>query len=278
MKNLTKSDIKILAKSNNISEREFLILLAEIVKSSYSKLFFETEFNLSNHEFDKLLTYIERRSMSEPISKILEKKEFYGINFKTNQHTLDPRPETELIIDMFQKYYQDKNQKLSILDLGSGTGCIGLSILSLYKNAMVDFVDISQNALNVAIQNSKNLEFFDRSKFILSNWFENITEKYDIIVSNPPYISDGFDLDAEVLYDPSIALFAGSKGMDAYNIIIPNASNYLHDNGKLFLEIGFDQKQKILTLNNNLKVLEIAKDISGIDRTFIFEKYNYLTS
>lgn len=272
MKNLTKSDIKILSKSKNVSEREFLILLADVLKSSYSKLFFETEFNLSDFEFEKLLTYLERRSMSEPISKILEKKEFYGINFKTNQHTLDPRPETELIIDMFQKYYQDKNQKLSILDLGSGTGCIGLSILSLYKNATVDFVDISQKALDVAIQNSKNLEFFDRSKFIISNWFENITEKYDVIVSNPPYISENFDLEPEVLYDPSIALFAGSKGMDAYEVIIPNVSNYLYENGKLFLEIGFDQKQKILTLNNNLKVLEIAKDISGIDRTFIFEK------
>ena len=173
---------------------------------------------------------------------------------------------------MFTKYYTNTNEHLKILDLGCGTGCIGLSILLLYNNAELHLVDISQKALEIAEINAKSLEVIDRCKLIKSNWFEKINNTYDVIVSNPPYISNDYKLDKEVLYDPPEALFSGSDGMNAYNVILPEASLYLKSNGKLFIEIGYNQLSKIKQLNTNLKIIDITKDLNNIDRVVTFCK------
>jgi release factor glutamine methyltransferase len=278
MISIDKSYIKAISNVYSITEKEALTLLSDIVNVDYTKLFFEDIYNLEELQLETFLKYVKRRGASEPISKILEKKEFYGNVFKTNRYTLDPRPETELLIDLFQIYFKDKNQDISILDLGSGTGCIGFSILSIYKNARCEFVDVSRETLDVSFENANTLDLQDRCKFTLSNWFENVHGKYDAIVTNPPYISTSHVLSNEVLYDPDIALYAGEDGMDTFNEIIPNSVHYLKGDGKLITEIGFDQKDKIMemsciqTPDSMLKILQIAQDHAGHGRAVVFER------
>ena len=268
---LTIEDIENLANENHVSIKETSLLVAHILQKSYTEVFFSKKINFSVKQYDVLKDFLKRRKNKEPISKILQKKEFYGAEYTTNSYTLDPRPETELIVDLFQKYFPDKKQKLDILDLGCGTGCIGLSILDLYKNSNVEFVDIDENTLQVCIDNSKEKNLFSRSKFTLSNWFSEINNQFDVIVSNPPYICEHYNLDKEVLYDPKIALFAGQNGLDAYKKIVPNLGKYLKHDGIAILEIGYDQKDSVLNLNTHpLKVLEVAKDLNDIDRTIVF--------
>ena len=269
---ITRSNLKQICNNYNVTIREGLLLLQDILNINYTELFFKDIINLSDLQYSVFIEYIKRRSNSEPISKIIGYKYFYNNKFYTNRFTLDPRPETELIIELFTKYYINKNEHLKILDLGCGTGCIGLSILLLYNNAELHLVDISQDALNIAKLNAKSLNVIDRCKLIKSDWFEEIDDTYEVIVSNPPYISTTYNLDKEVLYDPPEALFAGNEGMDAYNIIIPNAPLYLKINGKLFIEIGYNQVNKIKLVNSKLKIVEIAKDLSNIDRIVVLEK------
>ncbi len=269
---ISKLDISTLANYHNILQREALLLLADILKSTYSKLFFEKSIQLSGDDLETFKSYLIRRENGEPISKIIQKKEFYGIFYKTTRDTLDPRPETELIVDLFRKNYINENEKLNILDLGAGTGCVGLSILKYYQNAKCSFIDISENALYIAKENAKILNLSQRCDFKISDWFQNITETYDVIVSNPPYISKNYDLEKEVLYDPELALFAENEGMAAYQTIIPTASKFLKSNGLLIIEIGFDQFQKIQEIQTDLTLLKIEKDLSGIYRTCVFQK------
>lgn len=257
--------------SKKISKREILILLANIVKRKSSELFFEKEFFLTDAEYDLFTSFIKRRENHEPIAKIIEKREFYGFEFKTSSETLDPRPETELLVDLFQKYFPDKNAALKILDLGTGTGCIGLSLLKLYRNAKADLTDISDGALDVAKFNAAKLKLNHRANFIKSDWFQNVFQKYDAIVSNPPYICDNFQLDFETSYDPKAALFAGKDGLDAYKKILPNASKFLRDHGLLFVEIGFDQSETILTIQSDLEFVELQNDLAKLPRTVVFE-------
>jgi release factor glutamine methyltransferase len=267
---LKKKDIAELAKENNVSERDVFLLLSDILRESFSTVFFMRTIDLTDYEFFKLVDYVSRLRNKEPISKIIKKKEFYGIEFKTSEHTLDPRSETELIIDLFQKHFQDRSEGLKILDLGAGTGCIGLSLLSIYKNYFVEFVDISQQALDVAIENARNLSLIERCSFTKSDWFSEISEKYDAIVSNPPYISSCCELSKSTLYDPEIALFAGVEGLDCHVAILSEADKFMKPLGKLFLEIGFDQLEKVLKIKTSLKLIEIAKDLQGTDRVIVF--------
>ena len=267
---ITLTTIKKLSCEYGVSIHGSLILLSNILKSDYSEIFFKKDFEISEAELETLISFLERRGRGEPIAKIIENKEFYGLNFKTTSATLDPRPDTETIIDLFKDYHPNNLEKINILDLGSGTGCLGITILTLFPNATCCFSDISLEALDIAKENAVRLGVFDRSTFRISNWFENINEVFDAIVSNPPYVSDDYELDRETLYDPKIALFAGHDGLDAYNIILPQSQIHLNQNGLLFIEIGFDQLKKIKNITHNLKLIKIGQDLSGIDRVIVF--------
>ena len=270
MKTLTKDALKNLAIGYNVSYRETLLLLVHIINDEYSHLFFEKTYDISADDYQNLHLFLSRRNKGEPIAKILGRKEFYGFSFKTTKDTLDPRPETELLIDLFKKYHLDNSQHLQILDLGAGTGCIGITLLKFFPNAVCCFSDMSAKALSITQENATMHRVLDRSEFILSDWFENIDKKFDVIISNPPYVATSYELDRETMYDPEIALFAGSDGMDAYRNILPNAPKYLNSEGSLLLEIGYDQAEKIKQIPSELKLARMEKDLAGIRRACIF--------
>ena len=270
MISIEKKELNQVIKKNQLQNNDVLLLIAHIFKKNYTSIFFQQKFYFSKNEYQIFESMIARLSKKEPLAKIVEQKEFYSLTYKTNEHTLDPRPETELLIDLFQKYFPNNKQHLEILDLGSGTGCIGLSILAIYQNAICDFVDISKPALDICCENARFCNLEKRATFIESNWFQNITKKYDAILSNPPYIDENYDLDREVLYDPQIALFAGKNGLDAYQKILPNINSYLKNQKIAIIEIGYDQQAQVLCINKNLKVLETRQDIHGLDRAVVF--------
>ena len=249
--------------------KEALILLADILERTYTDLFFSKYVEINNEQLCKFQSYVQRRLSHEPIAKILGYKEFYGIKFKTTENTLDPRPETELLIDLTKKYFE-KNEKFNVLDLGCGTGCIGLTIATTFPNSNVDLCDISIKALEVTEYNMHSLHLKDRCKLIHSNWFENINNKYDLIISNPPYVANSYNLDADTLYDPDIALYGGIDGLDAYYNILSRASKYL--NKLLILEIGFDQAESIANINTDLHLISIFKDLSDNSRAVLYKK------
>lgn len=255
--------------------RNIARLISHIKNVPYHHILFNREkIEMRDEEYTIFLNFLYRLMKNEPISKIINKKEFYGFEFFTNEYTLDPRFETEIIVDIFRKYISNTSQNLNILDLGCGTGCIGISIMNIYKNVYVDFVDIENKTLGVCMMNARKYNVLDRSNFIQSNWFQNIHKKYDTIVSNPPYISTDYKLDRSVLFDPYISLFSGKNGMDSYREIIPNIHKFLVKNGHAFIEIGFDQYNQIMSLihdNFNIKFIECIKDLNGIDRTFVIQ-------
>ena len=206
-----------------------------------------------------------------PLQYILNKATFFDDVYFVDENVLIPRPETELLVNEIVKYSTNKTK---ILEIGTGSGCIAISIAKILKNDSITSCDISQGALNVAKLNAQNICPNRKIKFVESDIFENIAEKFDIIVSNPPYIDIEFkkDMQEEVLkFEPHNALFAENSGMLFYEKIIKNARNYLNQNGILAFEVGINQAQKVKELleNSNFSKVIIITDLSSIDRVVL---------
>ena len=241
--------------------------------------------NITNKEIKKFKYLIKERLAGKPVSRIINKRNFWKMEFKLNEATLDPRPDSETLIYAVLNHFINKLQPLKILDLGSGSGCLGLSLLDEYQNSKVSFFDTSQKSLEIVKNNSLKFGLSERSKFLHLNWkddnwdttlikIENDT-KFDIIISNPPYIptDDIKKLQKEVKeYDPPIALDGGKDGMDAYKLIIPKLRNLIKTDGKIFLEIGKGQENCVskIGIEHGLKLIELQKDLSGVNRVIVF--------
>jgi release factor glutamine methyltransferase len=210
----------------------------KIIINSHNKVYKSTI-----NEFNRLIT---RRSTSEPLAYIFKNKEFWSKNFFVNKNTLIPRPETELLCDIVIKTLKNKNP--FILDIGTGTGCILLSILSEIKKAKGIGVDISTKAIAVAKKNSSNLGLNSRAKFFASSLNNVDNYRFDVIVSNPPYIKTGDikNLSDDVRkFEPKIALDGGKDGLDVIKKIIYKSKTILKKLGLLALEIGYGQHYKV---------------------------------
>ena len=208
-----------------------------------------------------------------PVSKIIHSKWFYGIEFYTNKNTLDPRPDTETLVEAVIKDCTT-NENRDILDMGTGTGCIICAICKNVPNTNGVAIDKSRAALRVANKNIKKLRLKDKIKTVHAN-FSNFKsdKKFDIIVSNPPYIKHG-DLRVNIgaTFDPKIALYAKNDGFAAYEQIAKNAKKLLKSDGKIYIEIGVGQSNQIIKIFNlhGWKFERTEPDLSGINRVLIF--------
>lgn len=209
-----------------------------------------------------LTDWLERAKNNEPLTKIVEERAFWKDVFYINQDVLDPRFDTETLIEAVLKTYPDINYPYRFIDLGTGSGCVIISLLREYKNASGVAIDICKKALTIAKKNAKELE--DRITFVCSDWLEQFRpNEDDIIVSNPPYIRDDYPLDSSVTeYDPSLALYGGQDGLDAYRKIFQKLKTVG------FFEIGYDQIEAIkkLAKDYGLTVEKTFKDLQGIFR------------
>ena len=280
-----KPALIILQKSNNKAPNlDCRILLGHAMGLNRS-VYPHEQIKITQKEINKFKTLIDERKKGKPVSRIINKKQFWKMNFTLNEETLDPRPDSEVIIESILKHFKDKLGNLRILDLGSGSGCLGLSILNEYKNSKGILIDASLDSLEIAKINAVDYNLFHRSKFINLNWFkkewtkellQNIeNKKFDIIISNPPYIpsNDINNLQIEVKkFEPRLALDGGKDGMDSYKSILPNIIDILQPEGKIFLEIGHNQQNLINKIANKCELIfkDSNKDLSGIIRVLVY--------
>jgi release factor glutamine methyltransferase len=251
------------------------VLLAHVLGLSRLDMLIKKNEEITATQQAEFNTLISRRAQNEPIAYIVGHKEFWGLEFKVTNDTLIPRPDTETLIECVLKEFRDKNANLKILDLGTGTGCIALTLLHEYRNASATLVDISDGALEVAKHNAKHIGVSNRAGFIKSDWFRVLPEStFDIIASNPPYIARDEELMKDVLdYEPHSALFADNKGLDAYRKILSSCKHYMHEHTITFFEIGSTQANDITALASEygFTIQKIAKDLSGMDRVAVLQ-------
>ena len=220
---------------------------------------------------------IDRRIKREPIAYITNKQSFWNDEFKVTKDTLIPRPETELILESVISYFPDKKIDLNIADLGTGSGCIIISLLQEYINASGIGIDISKEAIKIANENKKKLlKNHERLKLLEEDYAEYNLNGFDIIVSNPPYISqNSLDIQKDVYdYEPHLALFSKNNGIEAYNKIISNLASRIDKNFFLFLEIGLGQASEVTKLlkNNGFTEILTKADLANIPRCVIAKK------
>ena len=252
------------------------LLLSKVLNKGREYLFLNYTENLSNELISNFESLLKRRKKKEPVAYILNYKEFWKNNFYVDQNVLIPRPDTEVLVEQIIKLY-GKQKKLSILDIGTGSGCIIISILKERQKFRGAAIDISKKALNIAKYNAKIHHLSNRIKFYKSSVDNFFKDKYDLIVSNPPYISrlKIKYLDKDILgFEPIQALEGGTNGFNVFSKIVKKSSTLLKIGGKLVLEIGFDQKFEMIKLlnKNNFFVNKIVKDYGGRDRCVICTK------
>jgi len=214
--------------------------------------------------------YASRRLSGEPIDSILGWREFYGRRFKVTKDVLSPRADSELLVRCGLKALVRKATP-TCLDLGTGSGAVLISVLAECKDAAGVGVDISEKALSIARKNASDLGVSNRADFTRSEWYDAVTGRYDLILSNPPYITDAAmeELEAEVTqFDPDISLRGGPDGLTAYRTILSGADRHLKSGGHLWVEIGYDQAETVrdLFVQSNFTDIEIRKDLSGQPR------------
>ncbi len=257
------------------SKLDSLILLTHALFCSKEYVIFNPDLELSSKQKSDFFEFIERRAKREPVSQIIGKREFFGEEFLVTKDVLDPRPDSESLIELVLKTFSDKKQNLKILELGVGSGCLILTLLKAYKNAEGEGVDISKAALEICQKNAEKFVIKNRLKLEESDLFSAVKSKYDLIISNPPYIprSEIEELEAEVkTFEPRFALDGGIDGLDFYRKIAASAKNFLNENGKIILEIGFGQKEEIIKIfsQNGFSFIESKPDLSGIERVLSF--------
>ncbi len=252
------------------------ILLQKAIKKDRKFLILNPEKNIKKSKVQLFKSLVRRRQKGEPISYIINKKEFWNNNFYINNDVLIPRPDSETLVEQVLKIY-DKNAKKNILDIGTGSGCLLLAILKERDNFFGTGIDISKKALNVASFNAKVHQLSNRVKFYNSDVDKFLLGKYDLIISNPPYIENYRlkYLDRGIIsYEPRIALDGGHDGCSKVKNVICRTSSLLKRNGKLILEIGFNQKKVVLNIlkKNSFYVNKVQKDYGMNDRCIICTK------
>ncbi len=250
-------------------------LVAGVIGLNGTELITRDRDIVSSDNVERVLAAARRRLNGEPVHRILGQREFYGMTFALSPETLEPRPDTEVLVDTLLELLQGRQGPLRILDMGTGTGIICISLLANLPNSTGIALDISADAVATARRNAAENGVGERLDVRLSNWFDNVTGRFDVIVSNPPYIASAHiaDLDREVReFDPTAALDGGADGLAAYRAIARSAGQFLAPEGIVGLEIGWDQRLSVTRLfeENGFRLLAEARDYGGQDRVLVF--------
>ena len=261
---LIKFGSKLLKENNILSHMlDSEILLSKTLRKSREEILVNFDQEINKKNILKFEKFIERRTKKEPIAYIVEEKEFWSKQFNVNKNILIPRPETELLVDKVLKIFKEK--KISILDVGTGSGCILLSLLSELKDSCGVGIDVSKEAIFVAKINRHRLNLENRAKFFKQSIMSVINKKFDLVVSNPPYIERNNikNLSEDVKrYEPRLALDGGNDGLDFIKKVIYKSKKVLKINGTLALEIGNEQIKKVskILFDNNFRIVHLVND------------------
>ncbi|TPI58057.1 peptide chain release factor N(5)-glutamine methyltransferase [Mesorhizobium sp. B3-1-3] len=240
----------------------------------------EAEQKVGSAALSAIEAALRRRIAGEPVHRILGYREFYGLRLSLSPETLEPRPDTETLVDAVLPFARATAERLGecrILDLGTGTGAIALALLGAVPAATATGVDISPDALATAAGNARDLGFGERFKALHSNWFEKVLGRYHVIASNPPYIRSGDigNLQDEVRdFDPRPALDGGTDGLDPYRVIAAEAAAFLEAQAKVAVEIGYTQKNEVsgIFAAAGYVLTGTHRDLGGNDRVLVFER------
>ncbi|TNE40827.1 MAG: peptide chain release factor N(5)-glutamine methyltransferase [Alphaproteobacteria bacterium] len=253
------------------ARRDAALLLASILAKDSGFLHREPDYLLSEDEDDAFDTAVGRRVKREPVSHILGRREFWSLEFAVGPEVLDPRPDSETLIAAALAACEENVNPRKILDLGTGSGCLLLSLLSELPKAQGLGIDASEAALRVAAENAAMLQLDTRARFRTGNWCAGLQESFDLVISNPPYIADK-DVDTlapEVReYEPRLALAGGADGLDCYRIILSELFAVLEPGGLAVFELGIGQAERVSHLMTAAGLQNIARhrDLAGIER------------
>ncbi len=251
-------------------------LLAHTLRLSRMDLYLEFERNLAENELGPLRDLVKRRGQGEPLQHLLGTVEFCGHTFAIDKRAMVPRPETEELVELLLAEISGQKSEIRILDVGTGSGVIGLSLAVKFPQANVCAIDISEDALSLARENAARLRLGERVRFQKTDLLENLSERFDLIVANLPYISmqDRHLLAREVLHDPEVALFGGPGGDELVRKLVEQAPAHLEPGGLLALEIGLGQAEGLSDFlrQKNYHDIQLKKDYSGISR-FLLARY-----
>ncbi len=269
---------KYFLESNNIksSGLDCELLMSKVLKKDRKYILLNLDKNLKKKSFDNFQDLIKKRSRGKPIAYLIEKKEFWDYEFKIKEGVLIPRPDTELIVEQALNLTQNKS-KLRILDIGTGSGCIILSILKERKNYTGIGIDISKKCIDVCKINTSKLNLANRAKFFKSDIDNFIDAKYDLILSNPPYINkiDLKCLEKDIInFESKSSLYGGIDGLSEIRKIIDKSSELIKINGKFILEIAHDQKFNVKRLlkDKGFYVNKVFRDLANNDRCIVSTK------
>jgi release factor glutamine methyltransferase len=249
-------------------------LLAAALDVSDAAIFAHPERQLAPHQQARVAEILRRVLAHEPLNRILGRREFWGLEFRLSPDTLDPRPETETLVESVMARLPDRARRYRFLDLGTGSGCILLALLSVYKRAWGVGVDLVPGAALTAAANARRLGLAPRAAFLAGNWAQTISGRFDAVIANPPYIAaaDLADLPPEVSrYDPVRALDGGADGLAAYRAIAADLPRLLAEQAIFAGEIGLgqaDAARRVLT-EAGLRVDGIVPDLAGIERCIV---------
>ena len=265
-------------KKNNISSYKIdcEILMSRTLNISREEVLLNLEKRINKAEKEKYFNLINRRKRNEPIAYIVSKKSFWRDNFITNKNALIPRPDSEHLVEQTLKLIK-KNQVKKLLDVGVGSGCLSISILKERIYCKCDAIDLSKNALKLAKINANLHQLSDRIKFYKRDVDNFYNDKYDLIISNPPYIKKHkIKYLGTINYEPKIALDGGLDGLEIIKKVISKSKYLLKTNGKLILEIGYDQKYKVINFlkEKNFFINNIIKDYGNNIRCIVSTKIN----
>ena len=250
------------------------LLLAHVLDIDRVKLYARFDQPLQEAELNEFKVLMKRRLAGEPVAYITEHQQFWSLDLKVDRRALIPRPETGKLVSRVLDII-DEDDEVSVLDIGTGTGAIALALASERSNIEVTATDVSEDVLELAAENVESLDFEDRVEIVKSDLFENIDGNFDIIVSNPPYVSEQA-YEEEVSdsireHEPREALEAGAEGLDILDRLVPEAVEYLEEDGYLAVEIGYDQAEVVTELfdESGFEDIEVVQDEAGHDRVVL---------